>query len=379
MDSAVFEQMTPYLIDEYGNASSTQHKLGRAANHAVEAARQIIGNVLSVQPKEITFSSGATESINFVIKGIAERYASIGKHIITTTTEHKAVLGTCEQLQKKGYRITYLPVNEQGLIDLQELEEAIASDTILVTIMLANNETGVRQPVEEIGKLCRSKKVLFFCDATQGFGKLRESTKWIEAVDICCLSAHKIHGPKGIGLTVIKRRSSPIQTPPLIIGGHQEGGLRGGTYPVHQIVGMAKAIELTSASPLSKIESLRNDFEAALVAQVDEVYLHGNSVDRLVNTSNIEIRHVRSAELMSQLPEIALSSGSACVTGTRDPSHVLKAMSLTDEQALCSIRVSLSKFTTKKEIENAVESLAKGIKKIRENSPIWQMYTSGLL
>ncbi|HMR19154.1 MAG TPA: cysteine desulfurase family protein, partial [Sphingobacterium sp.] len=332
---------------------------------------------LRVNPKEIIFTSGATEAINMAIKGVYERYGTKGKHIITCQTEHKAVLTTCEYLEGKGADITYLPVDRHGCIKLEELEKAIRWDTILVALMAANNETGVLFPVGQIAELCVEKDVLFFCDATQHVGKADLDLSKVP-VDILCLSGHKFHGPKGIGALFVRRRSKPIQISPLVYGGKQESGLRGGTYPVAQIVGLGKALSLVCFD-VTAIKSLRDEFEAAILAEIPDTAVHGRDTTRLYNTSNILFKHVKAAELMTKLPQIAVSSGSACVSGDRDPSHVLKAMHLSDEDALCSLRFSFSKFNTKDEMNQVLADLKRTVQKIRDSSPVWQLYKAGLL
>lgn len=377
LSEKVLATMLPYLREDYGNASSVQHKPGRKASQAVETARQEIAHALRADPKEIIFTSGATEAINMVIKGIYAAYQTKGKHIVTCQSEHKAVLSTCEYLQTKGAEITYLPVDKQGAIQLDELKEAIRPDTILVTLMAANNETGVILPIKQIAELCITKDVLFFCDATQYIGKVDLDLTKIP-IDIVCLSGHKFHGPKGIGALFVRRRRKPIQITPLLHGGKQERGLRGGTYPVANIVGLGKALASASFETAS-IQSLRDYFETSVLHDIPDTAVHGIDTVRLHQTSNILFKHVKAAELMTKLPHIAISSGSACVSGDRDPSHVLKAMQLSDEDALCSLRFSFSKFNTKDEVDQVLISLKDAVQKIRAISPVWQMYKAGLL
>lgn len=378
IDDAVIEAMLPFLKEEYGNASSLQHKLGRTAHQAIEKSRNSIANYFGASPKEIYFTSGATESINMVLRGIFERYQSIGKHIITSKSEHKAVLTTLEILTKKGAEITYLPLDNQGNINLSDLENSIRPDTILVCLMQANNETGVIHPLDKIADIISTKNVLLFSDTTQAIGKLDFDYKK-SAVDICCFSAHKLHGPKGIGGLYIKRKTRPIQIEPLITGGKQENSLRGGTYNTPSIVGMGKAFELISLEYQEQTAELRNYFENRILQEIEDTAVHASHADRLCNTTNILFKHVKSAELMPKLINIAVSSGSACVSGDRDPSHVLTAMGIAAEDALCSLRFSLSKFTTKKELDVAIEHIKSAVQKIRKDSPIWQLYKSGAL
>lgn len=378
LDERVLDRMLPYLREDYANASSLQHKMGRHANQAIEEARNTIAKMLQTQPKEIIFTSGATESINMVLRGVFERYQSKGNHIITCQTEHKATLTTCEYLEKKGAKVTYLPVNKSGAIDLDELKNRITAQTILVSLMSVNNETGVIHPIKEIAEICQAKDVLFFCDSTQSIGKQAfDLTTY--PIDICCLSAHKFHGPKGIGALFVRRKTKPIQIAPLITGGNQEQALRGGTYNVPSIVGMGTAILQTKEVDYAAIRQLRDYFEDRIQHEIEETIVNAQEAHRICNTSNITFRHVRANEIMTKISDIAVSSGSACVSGSRDPSHVLKAMGLTDEDAFCSLRFSLSKYSTAQEIDQTVEALKTAVNTIRQHSPIWQMYKKGLL
>lgn len=377
IDNQVFEAMLPYLKDSYGNASSIQHKLGRQANHAVEKARLQIAELLNVNPKEIYFSSGSTESINTVIKGISKAYQSKGNHIITSSAEHKAVLSSCHAVEKEGMQVSYLKVNKFGVIDLEELKNTITDKTVLISIMAANNETGVLQPIEEIAKICLENDVIFFCDATQWIGKLPLDLSKIP-IDIICLSAHKIHGPKGIGAIYIRRKTKPTQIPALIVGGKQESGFRGGTYAVHQIVGLGEAAKQVDFDN-DKVEEVRDYFEKRLLEEIEESEIKTLGSNRLPNSSNIHIKHVKATELMTKLPTIAISSGSACVSGDRDPSHVLKAMGYTDDEAYCSLRFSFSKYNSKAQIDYAIPLIKAACESIRKDSPIWEMYKEGLI
>lgn len=378
LSEGVLDAMIPYLRENYGNASSLQHSMGRLASHAIENSREIIAQHFQVNPKEIFFNSGSTEAISTVLKGVFERYKAKGNHIITCTTEHKAVLSTCEYLEKKGATVTYLPVNKEGQIDIHELEEAISTQTILVCLMSANNETGVLHPIEKIANLCQSRGVLFFCDATQSIGKHPINLS-NTPIDILCFSAHKFHGPKGVAGLFVRRKSKPIQIEPMIIGGKQEKGFRAGTYPVANIVGMGQAIQEISFTIQNQIAQLRDYFEQRIEKEIEECSVIGKAVSRIKNTSNICFKHVVSTELMSKLPKLAIANGSACVSGDNSPSHVLIAMGLTPEDAITCIRFSLSKFNNKEEIDLVIEQLKAAINSIRALSPIWQMYKAGLL
>ena len=372
----VLDVMLPFLQESYGNASSVQHRIGRDANQAVAWARQQVAQRFQVKESEIFFNSGATEGINTVLRGIAYAYARKGKHIITCQTEHKAVLATCAQLERAGIEITYLPVDHNGAIDLQLLQDSIRPDTILVCIMAANNETGVVHPISAIAQICQEEDVLFFCDATQLVGKQDINLQQIP-IDILTFSAHKFHGPKGVGALYVRRKRKPIQIAPLISGGQQENGVRGGTLNVPSIVGCGKALEIAGTHPETR--HYRDDLEKQIKRLIPEVIIHGEQALRLANTSFIAFRHIKAAEIMTSLPDIALSSGSACTSGLLDPSHVLKAMAVSDEDAFSSIRISLSKYTTAADIQQTVDSLVDVVQKLRSSSPIWQLFNKGVL
>ncbi|MEN5433845.1 cysteine desulfurase family protein [Sphingobacterium faecium] len=375
----VWDAMVPYFIHNYANASSVYHSMGREANGAIEKARLQVARSLNCQPKEIFFNSGATESINTVLKGIYKNYKSKGNHIITVKTEHKAVLETLLQLEKEGALVTYLDVDHTGKIDLSVLEEHITAQTILVCIMAANNETGYIHPIQEIATLCKDKDCLYFCDATQYIGKIPLNLAHIP-IDILCLSAHKLHGPKGIGALFIRRKSKPIQISALITGGGQENGFRAGTYNVPNIVGLGSAI--------THIQHHERDFEHTIqlreylenaLSKIPATYIHAKTASRLPNTTSICFKHLLASELMTHCPQLALSSGSACVSGTRDPSHVLLAMGVSKEDALATVRFSISRLTTKEEVETTTRLITEAVTKIRQNSPIWQLFQAGLI
>lgn len=375
----VWDAMVPYFIHNYANASSVYHSMGREANGAIEKARLQVARALNCQPKEIFFNSGATESINTVLKGIYKNYKSKGNHIITVKTEHKAVLETLLQLEKEGASITYLDVDCTGKIDLTALDDHITAQTILVCIMAANNETGYIHPIQEIATICKNKDCLYFCDATQFIGKIPLNLAQIP-IDILCLSAHKLHGPKGIGALFIRRKSKPIQISPLITGGGQEHGFRAGTYNVPNIVGLGAAITQIQhhEKDVEHIIHLKNYLENALSA-IPATYIHAKEALRLPNTTSICFKHLLASELITHCPQLALSSGSACVSGTRDPSHVLLAMGISKEDALATARFSMSRLTTKEEIDTTIRLVTEAVTKIRQNSPIWQLFQAGLI
>lgn len=381
LDSRVLDEMLPYLTTEYGNASSVQHRWGRKANAAIQQARLRVAQAIRAKEKEIFFNSGSTEAINTVLKGIFELYQVKGKHIITAYTEHKAVLACCKYLEKRGAEITYLLTDSNGQLDLSALEREIRPDTILVALMAANNETGVIHPIQQIAKITNAKETLFFCDATQYVGKVDLNLEQI-GIDILCLSAHKFHGPKGVGALYIRRKTKPTQIQALIHGGKQEGDFRGGTYNVPAIVGMGKAIEIAHQaldSTQQSVGELRDRLERQILEHIPSAAIHAQDAQRLYNTSNIVFKHTKATEIMSRLREVALSAGSACVSGDRDPSHVLKAMGLSDDDAYCSLRFSLSRYTTDEHIREALSRIIAVVADVRSQSPVWQLYKQGLI
>lgn len=380
VDPRVKDSMLPFLEESYGNPQSTQYALGRTANHHLEKAREDIASILKCLPEELTFTSGATESINMALKGIFQNYQAKGKHIVTVKTEHKATLLTCRFLEKMGADITYLSVDASGRIDLDELTDSIGKQTIMVCIMAANNETGVLHPIQQIAQICQEKNTLFFCDATQWVGKMPLDLSAIP-IDMLGCSAHKFHGPKGIGIFFKRKKAQPIQIPPLIIGGQQEYNLRGGTHNLPAIVGMAKALEIwkEDSAKYGQIEVLRDKMEGKITSQIPHVVINGKDAPRMGNTSNITFKYARGSQIIVAASKIAMSTGSACVTGTRDPSHVLKAMGIEEEDCYCTLRLSLSKWTTEKEVDRAVDLLAAAVTQVRSESPIWPLFQQGLI
>lgn len=380
LDPRVLQEMMPYFTENFGNASSTNHQFGQIAAEAVQTARLRVADLISAMDKEITFTSGATESINIAIKGIYNRYQSIGKHIITCRTEHKAVLDVCRSLEKQGAEVTYLPVDPFGNIDLQDLRNAIRKDTVLIALMYANNETGIIHPVQEIANIASENKVLFFCDATQAVGKIPISVKSI-GIDLMAFSAHKIYGPKGVGGLYVRRKTKRIQLEPLMMGGGQENGLRGGTLNVPGIVGMGTAALLCKQSMLeeSKRQGILRDYLQESLLKLEETAVNGLTNNRLSHVTNIRFRFLKAEHIMVSLGNIALASGSACSTGSLDPSHVLLAMGLSKDDAHASLRFSLGRFNTQEEIEQTIALVSKKIKELRAESPAWQLFKSGLI
>jgi len=380
LDPRVLEAMMPYLTTHFANASSVTHRAGRAVAAAVERAREQVAALIGASPKEITFTSGATEAINMVLKGVFEHYGTKGRHFVTCLTEHKAMLDTFAYLEKKGAEVTYLPVDAQGAIDLHMLEAALRADTVLVALMHANNETGVLHPVQRIAEITGRHDVLFFCDATQAAGKVPLAVDAMGA-DLLCLSAHKLYGPKGVGALYTKRRNKRIQTGALLHGGGQENKLRAGTLNVPGIVGLGEAAAIAQQelpTESSRLAKLRDELEAGLT-KLPLTFVNGLGTARLPNVSNIMFKHLKADQIMVNVPDIALASGSACVSGTRDPSHVLKAMGLSDADAHASLRFSLGRFNTAEDIRDCIAQVASAVDDLRASSPIWQLHQAGMV
>lgn len=380
-DPRVVEAMLPYFYNHPGNAASRNHPFGWAAEEAVDYAREQIAQLIDVDSKEIIFTSGATESDNLALKGVFEMYRRKGNHIITAKTEHKAVLDTCQRIEKMGGEVTYLEVNREGLIDLQELESAIKPTTILVSIMWANNETGVIQPMKEIGEICARHGVLFMSDATQAVGKIPVNPKEV-GVHLMAFTAHKMYGPKGVGALFVNRKNPRVKVTAQMDGGGHERGMRSGTLNVPGIVGFGKAAELARLQmdkDAERLSKLRDRLEATLMDQMEEVYVNGNRQHRMPHVTNISFKHVEGEGLMMTFnQEIAVSSGSACTSASLEPSYVLVALGLGDDLAHSSIRFSLGRFTTEEDVDYAIEAVIKGVNHMRELSPIWEMYKEGI-
>jgi len=377
VDARVLEAMLPYFAENFGNPASVSHLPGDHAAEAVELARRQLAEVLGGRANEIVFTSGATESINLAIKGVARANAEEGKHIIACLTEHMAVLDTCAYLEQNGFEITYLPVGGHGLIDLDRLEAGIRPDTILVSIMAANNETGVLQPIDEIGRICRSKHVPFHTDATQAVGKIPIDVDRMQ-IDLLSCSAHKIYGPKGVGALFIRKFGPRVRCEPIIHGGGHEGGFRSGTLNVPGIVGLAKAAQLaTDELPreAARLTSLRDRLVGGLQADLDEVHLNGHPTKCLPNTANLCFAWVEGESLLQGLATLAASTGSACSGANNKTSHVLKAMSIPDLLAKTAIRFSLGRFNTAEEIEYTIGAVAEQVRRLRRVSPIDELRT----
>lgn len=380
-DPRVVEAMLPYFYQHPGNAASRNHPFGWAAEEAVDYAREQIANLISADPKEIIFTSGATEADNLALKGVFEMYSRKGNHIITAKTEHKAVLDACQKIEKMGGQVTYLDVDSEGLVNLEELEAAITDKTILVSIMWANNETGTIQPMKEIGVICEKHGVLFMSDATQVVGKIPVNPKEV-GVHLMAFSAHKMYGPKGVGALFVNRKNPRVKVTSQMDGGGHERGMRSGTLNVPGIVGFGKAAEVASkemAQDAERLSKLRDKLQAGLCAALEECYVNGSEENRMPHVTNISFKHVEGEGLMMTFNQnIAVSSGSACTSASLEPSYVLVALGLGDDLAHSSIRFSLGRFTTDEEIDYTIDALTKGVNHMRDLSPIWEMYKEGV-
>ena len=380
MDSRVLEAMTPYFLEHFGNAASRNHPFGWEAEEAVDYAREQVAKLIGADPKEIIFTSGATEGDNLGIKGVFEMYASKGNHIITATTEHKAVLDTCKHIEKSGGEVTYLKVKGDGLIDLAELEAAIKPTTILVSLMYANNEIGTIQPIREISAIARKHGVLLFTDATQAVGKIPVNVNK-DGIDLMAFSAHKMYGPKGVGALYVRRKNPRVKVTAQIDGGGHERGMRSGTLNVPGIVGFGKACELCMLDmeeDTKRIKVLRDKLETELL-KLEEAYVNGSVEHRLPHVANISFKHVEGEGLLMGFNKnIALSSGSACTSASLEPSYVLKALGLGDDLAHSSLRFGLGRFTTEEQIDYTIKAISETVLKLREMSPLWEMYKEGI-
>jgi cysteine desulfurase len=379
-DPRVLDEMLPYFTENFGNAASRNHEFGWVAEQAVEQARQRIAKLLGATTKEIIFTSGATESDNLAIKGVAEMYREKGNHIITQTTEHKAVLDSCKRLEKSGFRVTYLPVQKDGRIDLDDLKRALDDKTILVTIMAANNEIGVLQPIREIGELCHQRGVLFHTDAVQAIGKVPFNVIQ-DNVDIASISAHKFYGPKGIGALYVRRKNPRVQLVAQIDGGGHERGMRSGTLNVTGIVGLGKACAIASeevSAETTMLIALRDRLKDAIMGQLDEVYINGSMEHRLPGNMNISFAYVEGESLLMGINDIAVSSGSACTSATLEPSYVLKALGAGDDLAHSSIRFGIGRFNTEAEVDYVAKRVVETVNRLRELSPLYEMAKEGV-
>src|SRR6202012_1522686 len=380
MDPRVLEAMLPYFTTKFGNAASRNHPFGWVAEEAVDYAREQVAKLIGASEKEIIFTSGATESDNLAIKGVFEMYKDKGNHIITTVTEHKAVLDACKHVEKMGGKVTYLPVKEDGLVDLTELENAFTPETILVSIMYGNNEIGVIQPVKEISAITHKHGALFMADAVQAVGKIPVDVN-ADGIDLLALSAHKIYGPKGVGALYVRRKAPRVKVTAQMDGGGHERGMRSGTLNVPGIVGFGKACELCQQDmeeDNKRISKLRAKLETELM-KLEEAYINGSTEHRLPHVTNISFKHVEGEGLLMGFNKnIALSSGSACTSASLEPSYVLKALGLGDDLAHSSLRFGLGRFTDEEQIDFTINAIKETVTKLREMSPLWEMYKEGV-
>jgi cysteine desulfurase len=380
VDPRVLEAMLPFFQEKFGNAASRNHAFGWAAEEAVENARAQIAKLINATPKEIVFTSGATESNNLAIKGAAEMYREKGNHIITQVTEHKAVLDTCKRLEKYGYEVTYLPVEKDGRINLDDLRRAITPKTILISIMYANNEIGVIQPVAEIGKLAKEKGVLFHVDGVQAAGKVPVDVQR-DNIDLLSISAHKMYGPKGVGALYVRRKNPRVQLSAIIDGGGHERGMRSGTLNVPGIVGFGKAAELCQQEMVAETERLRrlrDRLKESVMSQLDETYINGSMVHRLPHNINISFAYVEGESLLMGINDVAVSSGSACTSATLEPSYVLKALGVGEDLAHTSIRFGIGRFNTEEEVDYVVARVVETVNRLRQLSPLYEMAKEGV-
>ena len=380
MDPRVLEAMTPYFLEHFGNAASRNHPFGWEAEEAVDYAREQVAKLIGADPKEIIFTSGATEGDNLAIKGVYEMYAGKGNHIITATTEHKAVLDTCKHIEKSGGEVTYLQVKADGLIDLRELEAAIRPTTILVAIMYANNEIGAIQPIREISAIAKKHGVLLFTDAVQAVGKIPVDVNK-DGIDLMAFTAHKMYGPKGVGALYVRRKNPRVKVTAQMDGGGHERGMRSGTLNVPGIVGFGKACEicmLDMEADTKRISKLRDKLETELM-KLEEAYINGSTEHRLPHVTNISFKHVEGEGLLMGFNKnIALSSGSACTSASLEPSYVLKALGLGDDLAHSSLRFGLGRFTDEEQIDYTIRAISETVLKLRDMSPLWEMYKEGI-
>ncbi len=381
LDPRVLEEMMPYFTEKFGNAASRNHAFGWTAEEAVEHARERIAKLIGAQSdKELVFTSGATESNNLALKGVAEFYKDKGNHIITTVTEHKAILDSCKRLEKDGFEVTYLPVDKEGLVSAEQVEKAITDKTILVSIMFANNEIGTVQPLEAIGKVTRAKGVLLHTDAVQGIGKVPFDVQRMN-IDLASMTAHKMYGPKGVGALYVRRSKPRVRLVAQMDGGGHERGNRSGTLNVPGIVGFGKAAEIMTtdgATENARILALRERLRTKLTSALDEVYLNGSFEHRLPGNLNLSFAFVEGEAMMMAIKDVAVSSGSACTSASLEPSYVLRALGVGEELAHSSIRFGLGRFTTEEEVDYVAELVIAKVKKLREMSPLYEMHQEGI-
>ena len=380
VDPRVVQAMLPYFTEKFGNAASRNHPFGWAGEEAVENARAQVASLIGATPKEIIFTSGATESDNLMIKGVAEMYREKGNHIITQAIEHKAVLDTCKRLEKDGFEVTYLPVGKDGRVNPEDVRKAITPKTILITIMYANNEIGIINPIQEIGKIAKEHGIFFASDGVQAVGKIPVDVQK-DNIDLLAISAHKIYGPKGVGALYVRRRNPRVQLAAIIDGGGHERGMRSGTLNVPGIVGLGAACEIAQkemAEESVRLAKLRDRLKAGLEAKLDEVFINGSLEHRLPNNLNMSFAYVEGESLLMGINDIAVSSGSACTSATLEPSYVLKALGVGEDLAHTSIRFGLGRFNTEEEVDYVTDKMVTVVTKLRELSPLYEMAKEGI-
>jgi cysteine desulfurase len=378
-DPRVVEAMLPFFTEHYGNAASRTHTFGRRAEEAVEQARQQIAELIGASPKEIIFTSGATESDNLALKGVAAMYRARGNHLITVATEHRAVLDPCRRLEREGFRVTFLGVDAFGQVSAEQVAAALTEQTILVSVMAANNEIGTLQPIREIGRLCKERGVFFHSDAVQAVGKTPVDVEDL-GVDLLSLTAHKLYGPKGVGALYVRSRNPRVRSEPLIDGGGHERGLRSGTLPVANIVGFGKACELCRqemAAEAEQLVRLREQLRLGIMSQLDQVFLNGHPTQRLPGNLNLSFAFVQGEALLMSLRDVAVSSGSACTSANPEPSYVLKALGIGEELAHSSIRFGLGRFTTAEEVDYVIGEVVRSVRQLRALNPVYEMARAG--
>ena len=379
-DPRVVEAMIPFFTEKYGNSASRNHSYGWDAEEAVDSAREQVASIINASSKEIIFTSGATEANNLAIKGVASMYRKKGNHFISTITEHKAIIDPLKRIERDGCKVTFLNVDKNGMISLQELEQAITNETVLVTLMAGNNEIGTLHPLKEIGKICKAKGVLFHTDATQAIGKIPVDVEEM-GIDLLSLSGHKMYGPKGIGALYVRRKDPRVRLDAMMDGGGHERGMRSGTLPVPMIVGLGMAAEIARkemSAESQRLLQLRNRLHAGITSKLEDVYLNGHPEFRLPGNLNLSFAFVEGEGLMMGIKDIAVSSGSACTSASLEPSYVLKALGLGDELAHSSIRFGLGRFTTEEEIDFVIQDVVRAVNHLREMSPLYEMHRQGI-
>ena len=380
MDPRVFEVMKPYFLEKFGNPHSRSHAYGWEAEEAVEIAREQVAKLIGATGKEVIFTSGATESNNLALKGVMHFYGKEKPHMVTVVTEHKCVLDTARHLEQEGFKVTYLPVKQNGIIDLDELRAAVTDKTAIVSIMAVNNEIGVIQPLKEIGKICREKGAFFHTDAAQAFGKIPLNVDEMN-IDLMSISGHKIYGPKGIGALYVRRKNPRVRIEAMIDGGGQERGMRSGTLPTPLVVGLGAAAKIAGAEMASENErltKLAGKFKTAIHASIKDVFLNGDEHKRIPGNVNLSFAYIEGESMIMAIKDLAVSSGSACTSASLEPSYVLRALGLNEEMAHTSIRFGFGRFTTEQEVDFAIETVNKHVNKLREMSPLWEMVQEGI-